>query len=109
MPVPITCPECDSRFKVKNELAGGKVRCPKCAAVLTVADEEAAAPRRPDRGEGTKPRGKARKKAASGWGLLIGLGVGGGVLVLLLGLGVVGLTLYLRQSGKVGSDTGLPS
>src|SRR5262245_20676057 len=85
MPVPITCPDCDNRFKVKNELAGGKVRCPKCGAVLP---------------------GKARKKAG-GWGLLIGLVVGGVALVLLVGAGAVRVTLYLSQGEKAGSGVGL--
>jgi predicted Zn finger-like uncharacterized protein len=98
MPITVACPDCENHFKVKDELVGGKIRCPKCASVVTVADEEEIPVRK-------QPRSKARKKAAGGRGLLIGLGVGIGVLVLFLGVGTVALILYLRQGGKAGSDT----
>jgi hypothetical protein len=103
MPVFVACPDCENHFKVKDELVGRKIRCPKCAAVLTVADEEESAAPRSNSGEEPRSRFKPRKKPAGRRGLLIGL-VGGGVLLLFLGVGLVGLVLYLRQSGKGGAD-----
>jgi hypothetical protein len=35
VPIPITC-DCGKRFRVKDESAGRKVRCPACKSVLTV-------------------------------------------------------------------------
>jgi hypothetical protein len=39
MPVQLTCAGCKTTLKVRDDLAGRKVKCPKCAAVLTVPDE----------------------------------------------------------------------
>ena len=36
MPVAIQCVSCDARFAVKDELAGKKIRCIKCKAVISV-------------------------------------------------------------------------
>lgn len=122
MPVSVECPECENRFKVKDELAGRKVRCPKCATVVTVAaeeeeevparkqprDVESGASRRRDGGKEPRPRGKSRKReAASGRGLLIGLVAGGGVL-LLVAVGVVVLIFNPPWGGKANSDKGTP-
>lgn len=44
MPISLTCPSCDRGLKVKDELAGRKIKCPKCSEVIVVpADEEAVA------------------------------------------------------------------
>jgi predicted Zn finger-like uncharacterized protein len=39
MPVQLTCSGCKTTLKVRDDLAGRKVKCPKCASVLTVPDE----------------------------------------------------------------------
>jgi hypothetical protein len=39
MPIAVTC-ECGRAMRVKDELAGRKVRCPACAAVLTVSQPD---------------------------------------------------------------------
>jgi predicted Zn finger-like uncharacterized protein len=53
MPIALRCPGCNAALKVKDELAGRKVKCPKCAQPVPVpaeapvpvpAGEEAAAP-----------------------------------------------------------------
>lgn len=46
MPIKVTCPECDHAIKAPDEMAGRRVKCPSCKAVLTVpsADVTAGAP-----------------------------------------------------------------
>jgi hypothetical protein len=36
MPIPLECGQCGRAMKVKDELAGKRVKCPGCQAVLTV-------------------------------------------------------------------------
>jgi hypothetical protein len=43
--VSFACPDCGKRLKVKEELAGKKVKCPQCARVLPVPER---VPARPD-------------------------------------------------------------
>jgi hypothetical protein len=85
MPIPVQC-DCGRSLRIKDELAGRKVKCPQCAAVLLVprpetaaeelgyelisddAPEEEARPRRkaksdPDDGVQTAPR--SRRPAAA--------------------------------------------
>ena len=40
MPIEVTCPECDKELRLKDELAGKKVKCPGCAEVLAVPSGE---------------------------------------------------------------------
>ncbi|RLS42839.1 MAG: hypothetical protein DWH78_00095, partial [Planctomycetota bacterium] len=37
MPIGVKCPACQSAFFVKDELAGKRIRCVKCRAVVDVA------------------------------------------------------------------------
>jgi hypothetical protein len=86
MPVSLTCSGCKSTLKVRDDLAGKKVKCPKCATLLTVpaAEEEEFAPveiddpsdsvvdapppekkskpSRDDDDEDDRPRGKSRRR-----------------------------------------------
>jgi DNA-directed RNA polymerase subunit RPC12/RpoP len=39
MPVTFTCDGCNKRLRVKDELAGKKIRCPSCSKVVTVEPE----------------------------------------------------------------------
>jgi predicted Zn finger-like uncharacterized protein len=43
MPISMTCPKCSGKLRVPDDLAGKKVKCPKCATVLPVAAPEGAA------------------------------------------------------------------
>src|SRR2546423_214954 len=40
MPIPFSCPECDKQLRVKDELAGKKIKCPGCAETIAVPDDE---------------------------------------------------------------------
>lgn len=43
MSISLTCPECSGKLKVADNLAGKKIKCPKCAAVFAAAATEEAA------------------------------------------------------------------
>jgi len=66
MPIEISCSECDKRLRVKDELAGKKVRCPQCKGVIEVpADGADAAPAATAKKETPKketPKKEAAKK-----------------------------------------------
>jgi predicted Zn finger-like uncharacterized protein len=40
MPVTVRCRGCKAAFKVRDDLAGKKVRCPRCTAILVVPEAE---------------------------------------------------------------------
>src|SRR5688572_1230403 len=40
MPIRVVCDECDSEVKVKDDLAGKKIRCKGCGATMEVPDAE---------------------------------------------------------------------
>jgi predicted Zn finger-like uncharacterized protein len=42
MPATINCPGCQSPLRLRDELAGKKIKCPRCGHVLTVPDVEVA-------------------------------------------------------------------
>ncbi len=41
MAIALTCPACQRALKVKDELAGRKIKCPDCAAVIAVPGKKA--------------------------------------------------------------------
>lgn len=97
MAITLTCPSCERALKVKDELAGRKIKCPQCGAVITViakgANSEAritakkpqpAPPARDEDdepGEEERPKKKKRKKGKSNQGLIIGAGLGGVAII----------------------------
>jgi uncharacterized Zn finger protein (UPF0148 family) len=98
MTIAVSCPSCDKALKVKDELAGKKVKCPACGEpiVVAAADEpepETAVqePRRKAREDedDDRPRKKKKKKKKSNTLLWIALGGGAGLLLLLVVAGVV--------------------
>src|SRR4051794_30681785 len=36
MPIPVSCPSCSATFRVKDEYAGKRAKCPKCGEPLTI-------------------------------------------------------------------------
>lgn len=111
MAISFACPSCEHRLKVRDELAGRKVKCPSCGGgVLVPVGEEdedtaAAATAQPSRQEREspedeeRPRKKKKKKQKSNKGLLIGLVIGGVVLVAVVVLVIV-LNLPRGQASK---------
>ncbi|MBY0228146.1 MAG: hypothetical protein K2W96_02580 [Gemmataceae bacterium] len=62
MSIEFSCPECDRSLKVKDELAGRRVKCPGCQSALTVpAEEEDEAPP-PKKKPAVKPAPSRRPK-----------------------------------------------
>lgn len=70
MPISVTCPSCETRLKVGEHLAGRKVKCPRCSAVVPVSEngEDEALSAKPMRGgspvdalDEFSPRGKSRR------------------------------------------------
>jgi hypothetical protein len=83
MAISFSCPLCEHSLKIKDELAGRKIKCPRCGGVAVApageeVEEPAAAPEE-------RPR-KKKKKKKSNKGVVIGLVLGG---VLLVGLVVL--------------------
>lgn len=106
MAIALTCSECEHDMKVKDELAGRRIKCPECGQVLAVPEGAkrvsavAAAPAtsanaRDADEQDDRPRKKKKKKKKSNKGLFIGLGVGG----VLLAVGAVVLIIVLNQGG----------
>jgi hypothetical protein len=61
MPVSLKCHGCKSTLKVRDELAGKKVKCPRCQTVLLVPDEEEAVAV-----GASQARAKAQQRARTG-------------------------------------------
>jgi predicted Zn finger-like uncharacterized protein len=40
MPISLTCPQCSGKLRVADNLAGKKIKCPKCAAVFAAEPVE---------------------------------------------------------------------
>jgi hypothetical protein len=65
MPIPVQC-DCGRSLRIKDELAGRKVKCPQCGAVLVVPQPEPSAEDQAfelisgDSEEEARPRGKAK-------------------------------------------------
>lgn len=85
MAIAVVCPSCRAGFKVRDELAGRKVKCPDCGAVVGVPAGDVEVPR---------PRKSGGNKM-----LWIGLGIGCSVLFLAV-LGCGGVALLLWYVGK---------
>ncbi len=97
MAISLTCPSCERALKVKDELAGRKIKCPACGSVITVIAKEAnsdaritakkAQPARVSRDdddepeEEERPRKKRKKKGKSNLGLIIGGGAAAVVVI----------------------------
>lgn len=67
MPILISCPSCGSKLRVGDDLAGKKVRCPKCAGVVPVSvagsPEPPAAPRPVKQAPAPEPQAAAKVSA----------------------------------------------
>lgn len=41
MPISVTCEECNKTYRVKDELAGKRIKCKECGAPISIPDPEA--------------------------------------------------------------------
>jgi hypothetical protein len=102
MAISFTCTACDSDLKVKDELAGRKIKCPKCGDPTRVPPAEEEEDVEEEEEEEVKPKkskkGK-KKQTKSNTGLILAL-CGGGVLL----LGGIILAAVFLFPGK-GNDT----
>jgi predicted Zn finger-like uncharacterized protein len=68
MTIPVECGECGASYKVKDDKAGTRIKCPKCSAVIKVPsgddDDEFVEPTPSKRK--TAPKGSSRKGAKKG-------------------------------------------
>ena len=73
MPISLACPECDKSLRLRDELAGKRIRCPACQGILTVpsASSSSTTAKPATGGAKAKPSSKpartsppARKRAA---------------------------------------------
>ena len=97
MPISVTCPECNSTYRVGDEAAGKAIKCKKCGARVPVpatADDDlsalgssSAAGDAPDGGDGTK----AKKAGGSTKIILIVAGVLVGACCICGGVGGYGV------------------
>jgi hypothetical protein len=55
MPVDFKCDNCDKALRVRDELAGKRIKCPGCSTAITVPAEEAPAPKRSSATRAEKP------------------------------------------------------
>ena len=65
MPIEVSCAECDKELRVKDELAGKKIKCPGCAAVIAVpngTERSKSIKAKPSPDEGTTPKRKTAAK-----------------------------------------------
>jgi hypothetical protein len=123
MSIYVAC-DCGKEFNVRDELAGRKVRCPSCQAVLEVpaADEDVAAgppPRsgqrpafRDDDEDEAPPRRRRRKRDQPKSNAMLFALLGGGALLLsccCLGLGAGGYFLFFADKSKGSPGGGAPT
>jgi hypothetical protein len=90
MAIPLTCPSCDHEFKVKDELAGKRIKCPKCKEAMKVQSAEDE--REPEEEE--RPKKKKKKKGKKDNRVLIGSVIGGGVII------VVAILVFVLTRGS---------
>ena len=67
MPTTLKCPGCQTPLRLRDDLAGKKIKCPRCATVVTVPAEEAVMVEVESAGEeitAEPPARKAKSKAA---------------------------------------------
>lgn len=120
MAIQFDCPECEERIKVKDELAGRKIKCPHCTEPVRVPSEDVDEEERPARKTTTavteerprkkaaaskveddedRPRKKKKKKQSGNTVLIVSTAIG--ILILLVGGGVAVALLLPRQPAPV--------
>ena len=107
MAIALSC-TCGKRLRLKDELAGKRVRCPGCQRPLTVPAPENEVTDEiddsPPPEEKRRPKTKKKAKPAKVSGVMIASIIGGGVLILIAGS--VGGYFFLRQPTPVAQAKG---
>jgi hypothetical protein len=100
MPIRVICGQ-GHKLNVPDNLAGQKVRCPKCKGVVVVpAGTEAEQPTLAEAAPAPAPKPiPAPKRSGKGWKWAVALG---GILLVLLGAGVAGYLVFTPK--KTGPD-----
>ena len=124
MPIAVTCTECGASMKVKDELAGKRIRCRQCSEVVAVPrpaedddalldqlveeehasetfDEETAAAPRARRKSAAKPERPAKSRSGAGGAAaksFLVIGVVAAVSLLVLCGGGAAVMMYLAQA-----------
>jgi predicted Zn finger-like uncharacterized protein len=106
----LSCSSCQTSLRVRDELAGRKVKCPKCATIIAVPkaeapltdDDEEEKPRTKKRAdlneEEDRPRRKKKKQRKKNSGVLLyGLVGGGAALAIVI---VIGILLLNRGANR---------
>ena len=115
MTIALSCPSCARALKVKDDLAGKRIKCPGCGEPVLVeaADEsegEPAIQEKPrrqvvaDDEPDDRPRKKKKKKKKSNTLLWIGLAGGAAFLLLLVVAGVVLLLVFNRPTEQKSTE-----
>jgi hypothetical protein len=108
MAISFACPSCEENLKVRDELAGKRVKCPGCGEPVAVPQEqvEEERPRKKQRpaedDEDDRPRKKNKKQKDN---TLLYVGIGGGLLAVLLLIGCgIGAFFYFKGDDKKTAD-----
>ena len=115
MTIAISCPSCDRPLKVKDDLAGKRVKCPGCGEpvlveVIDEAEPEAAIQEKPrrkvvaDDEPDDRPRKKKKKKKKSNMLLWIGLAGGAAFLLLLVAAGLLWFFVFNRPTEQKSTE-----
>jgi hypothetical protein len=97
MAIPVDC-TCGQAFQVGDDLAGKRIKCPSCQAVLTVQGPAADFDEDRDKESARQRRGGAARQGSSRVLLWVGL-AGGAVLLGLCCLGGVGVGAWFLFGG----------
>ena len=96
MPLSVTC-SCGKRFRVRDELAGKKVKCPECGESISVPrgadDEEELAGLLPPSRKSPRKSKPSKKPSSAMKAILIGFGV----IVLMLVAYESGVWIWFRS------------
>jgi hypothetical protein len=102
MAISLECRGCDHRWKVKDELAGRKTKCPECGKPTFVPDDEDVDLPPPKKSKRPVPRRSKRRKQGAPVALILSLVFGG---IVLTGGGI--FAVWYFRSEPSGKGTGI--
>lgn len=101
MSVLAECGDCGKTYKLSDDKAGSRIRCPNCRGVIDVPDGEDQynAPQK----RGASKKGKSRRSTSGSGNMVLLVGVGGAVGLLMLG-GIFAAILVFRGAGEAAPE-----